>query len=321
MSRFNWFDAMAEQSIGSGRSITDKDDIRGIILSSMYQMTNSMFEYKGMPEEIPVWQLELFTQSNGFTLLKGLGGKYYDFIGGLGGKPNWFYFPTIGTVANPALNYSAELEIGKDCVLFKNDQFCEGLGPWNNLYASMIAEGYCTLRICLINARAENIITVNDDNEAEGAEAFLSKLIEGKEIGHLVHDGFMDTDSSIPYSNASKDGIRSAVEAIQYLYAEWAQGVGLQASFNTKREYVSSEETNMGVEMVVPRVDQMLECRKEAIAEFNRMYGLNVSVDYGSAWKKRQEEEKLEREMTESQSQPEKEVKEDGTDESEKSVQ
>lgn len=314
--RNTWFKEMADQGVGPiGHIIDSKEDFQAIILSSMYQMTNSMFEYVNLPEDIQAWQLELFVQSEGYVLLKELGGKYYDFIGGLGGKPNWFYFPTVGTVSNPALNYSESLEIGKDCVLMKNDRFCEGLAPWNNLYSSLIAEGYCTLRICLINARAENIITTNDDNEAQAARDFLKKLIEGKDIGHLVHDGFMDTDKSIPYSNASKDGIRSAVEAIQYLYSQWAQGVGLQASFNTKREYVSSEETNMGIEVVVPRVDQMLECRKEAIAEFNRMYGLDVSVDYGSAWKKREEEQELEHEILEKESKEEDVKDETGTDE------
>lgn len=46
----------------------------------------------------------------------------------------------------------------------------------------------------------------------------------------------------------------------------------------------------MNEDVILPLIDQMLDMRKKFCEEANNLFGLNMSVDLSSAWKKIQEE-------------------------------
>lgn len=272
-----------------------KDETYNIILSDRIQTCLPMLEWKNLPDTMESWIMNLYLQTTGYTIFAKHDGKYYNFYGGLGGEPNVYFMPTIATIANPALKWSDSLTLDKDAVLIRNDRLMEGLLPWHRLYAYQMAEAFMTLRIGLINSRSEYVLTTNDDNEKEGANRFLKNLEEGLHLGHLVNENFLnqDTLSSIPYSTGAINSIRSAVEALQYLYSSWARGIGIQSSFNTKREYVALEASTQPEESVINRPNEMLACAKEACDKINSIFGLNISVDFGSIWKTRETEIEL----------------------------
>lgn len=314
MANKTWYSVFSSESIGlaSNGAFPTKEEITNIILSDMFQKTSEFAVYKDLPD-IESWQLELFLQTKGSVMLKEVNGTLYDFFGGYGGEPDVYYYPTVGTVSNPALKYNASLELDKDCIWMKNDRFCEGLLPWNTLYAKMMAEAYITMRLALVNARAENIISANTDSEEKGAQDFLRDLEKGEKIGYLTRDGFLsqDRNASIPYStSASINAVRTAVESLQYIQSQWASGLGISMPYNSKREYVSSEDTDLGEEITAPRIDQMMACRKEAIDKLNKMYGLHASVDFGGLWLKKKHQEELTEQLQEKVlEEPEKENK------------
>ncbi len=286
---------------------TTKEENFNTIVTNMLQIVLSMFEYKGLSEDIngsPWWYRDLRMFTDGYVCCFPYKGKHYATPCGLGGIPDVNYLPTIATIANPYLNLNESMVIDKDCVIFKNDRLYQGIMPWCKLYAWQMAEAVCTLRIGLINSRAENLISVDDDNQAQGALQFIKDLEDGLHIAHLVastKNNFLgkDSNNSLPYSANAINTIRSAIESLQYLFSSWCSGMGIQMSFNTKREYVSSEETTLGEQVVVPRVEQMLECRKEAVNRYNRLFGTNISVDYSSIWKDRVIIDKTEKKIME----------------------
>lgn len=277
-------------SIGVGKnsslsSIT-KEEIYSTILQDMIEMSLPMISFRGLPSEIPLRSFNLYRQINGFTLFSPYKDKYYAFIGGLGGTPDPYYEPTIATISNPALNYNASLKIGTDCVLVRHDPLMTGLLPWHRLYAYQMAEAFCTLRIGLINSRAEYIITAMDDNEKDGATQFLNTLEEGNKLGHIVAGSYLGKGevNTLPYTQNAINTIRSATETLQYLYSKWASGIGLQSTFNTKREYVSDKQSTIGDQILKPKIDQILESAQIACKEINALYGLNVTASLGEAW-------------------------------------
>ena len=77
----------------------------------MLDRTNQMFEYKGLPDTIPPYMLELYLQINGHVCITEVNGKLYALPGGLGGAPDPYFRPTLYVLANPGLGYSASLSI------------------------------------------------------------------------------------------------------------------------------------------------------------------------------------------------------------------
>ena len=126
---------------------TDKNRLVGDLVRYMLIRTQAMFEYTGLPETIPQKFLEQYVQSSGFVGIVKVKGELYAMRGGLGGVPDVYYQPTVLTVANPALEYSASLTIGKDCEIIRNDFLYEGLMPLCSRYATLLAENFISIRM------------------------------------------------------------------------------------------------------------------------------------------------------------------------------
>lgn len=265
----------------------DRNTIHSLIFADMMNRTSQMFEYEGLPDTIPARDLELILQLTGYAFIDQVNGDLYALTGGLGGESESPYFePTWITIANPALKYNATRKIDIDGVLIRNDSLMYGIRDINDLYSWYMTDAFLTLRMALINARSEYIINVTDDSSEKGAEAFL-KSLENGDLSFTQTVGFDDSLSfkTLPYSQHAMENIKSAIEAIQYLQGSWFRKLGLVQVFNMKREYVSEGETEMSEDSLDSLPIDMLECRTKAIEKVNAMFGLNIKVRLGKAWR------------------------------------
>lgn len=278
-----------------------KDEIYNMILSEMMIQENEMIEIENLPDTIPNWYIVSLLQSYGYCGIFKHDGTLYTSFGSLGGNLNYNYFPKNMIIANPYLNLSKTFEIGKDLALIKHDRYMVGLNEWNRIHAYNLAEAWCSLRIGLINSRAEYVLNCDDDNEADGAKKFIEELEKGEHIAHIKSSSFLDKTltSSLPYSTGAINSIRSAVESMQYVKSDWASGIGLNSSYSTKREYTSSDETNLGESIIRPKIDQILDTINSDLEICNKMFGTNFKAKFKSIWKIQQEEVKLEKDILE----------------------
>ena len=72
-------------------------------------------------------------------------------------------------------------------------------------------------------------------------------------------------------------------------------------NFNMKREYQSEEELQANTDVLLPLVDNMLECRQIALEAVNKKYGTSISVDKNSSWENKQQERDTEQETKEAE--------------------
>ena len=172
--------------------LQDKDYLIKHMILHMLNKTTKMFKYTGLPDTINVKDLETQLQVNGFAIWKEVEGKLYTFTGGLGGEPNVYYLPTKAIISNPALRYTASLEIDKECVVMLNDYYYDGLMPINNKYASLITEGELSLKYAIINARIPSLVQADNDNTAESAKSFFNKIERGEDYGIITSKEFFD---------------------------------------------------------------------------------------------------------------------------------
>lgn len=286
---------------GNGKDILrDKERLKFSIIMKMLSKTQRIFEYKNLPEELPAREIELITQTVGFTIWKKVDGKMYVFYGGLGGIPNEYYLPTQAIVVNPFLKYNKILEIDEECVVMWNDSMHMGICDLNERYASLIAECEVSLRIATVNTRIPAILNTNTDTDKDTALQYL-KDIENGELAVLGTDNFVENIFKVQdYNNKSITHIKELIEEHQYLFAKWWNELGVNANYNMKREAINESEASMNEDALLPLLDDMLENRKIGIEKINKMFGLNIEVDFSSSWQKLRKDIEIAQEVEES---------------------
>lgn len=262
---------------------SDKSKVFENYCKYTFTRTQSMFTYEGLPDTIPVQWLESYLQRNGSCCIAEHEGKLYALLGNAGGELDEYYQPTIYTVANPALNLSKSYKIGEDCVYCKNDYDAIGLVPLVSRYCGLMTENLLTVRISDINMRMMNLLSAPDDNTLQSTKQYLKDLEEGK-LGVVGETPFFEGLKLQSKGVGNGDYMIQFIELQQYLKGSMYNELGINANFNMKREALSGQEVALNDDALMPLIDDMLKQRRAMCDELNEMFGLNVSVDYGSTW-------------------------------------
>ena len=251
-------------------------------IAYMLNRTNAMFKYNNLPETIPSKELEILLQTNGFAIFLKIGNDFYVVNGGLGGEPDVYNRPTKATVSIPALNYNNTLDINKDCVVISNDSLSIGLLPMFKKYSFILNENMITMVLANINKRYTTLISANDDNTVRSAELFLKNIFDGKQ-GVIAETKLFDSLKVNPNTDY-RGTLRDLIEFEQYIKASFYNEIGLSANYNMKKERITKEEFTTNSDSLYPLVDDMLNSRRKALEEINRLFGLDITVDFNSSW-------------------------------------
>lgn len=259
----------------------DKDT--NISKSIMYMLNRScmMFKYHNLPDNLTNIKIEKLLQSNGFAIFVKIDDKYYIVNGGLGGEINVYNEPTIATVSIPYLNYNKNLNIGVDCVVISSDTFKIGLQPLIAKYCYLMYENELTMNLETILNRLQVFFSADNNNTIESAKAFLKDIENGK-MGVIAEEQ-MFSNLNV-HNNSTNTKIKDLYEYQQYLKGTLYNELGLNANYNMKRERLTNADIELNSDGLYPLIDNMLECRKNAIEEINNLYGLNIEVELNSSW-------------------------------------
>lgn len=263
---------------------TDKERCIREYMIYMLDRTQRMFEYKGLPDTIPKRMLEFLLQINGFACFARVKGELYAFYGGLGGEPDVYFRPTICNVSSPALDWDATLKIGTDCIIVRNDSFMRGLVPLYQRYATAMVENDLSFKLATINTRIQSLISAPDDTTKTAGEKYLQDVADGK-LGVIASNEFLQGIKVQPNTSTLRT-FTDLIEYQQYLKASWYNEIGLNANYNMKREKLSTTESQMNNDALLPLVDDMLESRQKCLEEVNALFGTNITVDFASSWEK-----------------------------------
>lgn len=270
-------------SCGTPYDFRKKPDVISDNMTYMLLKTLSMFKYSGLPETIPTRVIELYLQLNGYVGIYKYNDNIYALYGGLGGEPDYNYMPTIFTVANPALDLTANLKIDEECVIIPNDDMYFGLYPLMKKYATALSENELSLHLGSILSRIPFLISASDDTTYESSKKFLKDIEDGK-LGSIAESEFFDGIRTTPTGSGQNRNITQLIEYEQYLRAGFFNEIGLNANYNMKRESLNSNESQLNDDMLYPMIDNMLKCRQDGLARVNELYGTNITVEFNSSW-------------------------------------
>lgn len=289
----------------------DNNDIVMYHLMSMFNKTNSMFEYGGdFDEEDKITKrwLESITQLKGYSCIhkdKNKKGDLYCDWALLGGKPRYDYLPENLIVNNPYSKINEQFVIDENCVLFRNDTFAWGLYPLHLYYANQLKDNDQSRRVLLVVSRAMQLLYSADSDTSKAIENAFKKL-EAGELAAIFDNNAMSDEfeqiKSLDFSSKqTSQTLIQLLEDKQYCKGSWWNEMGVQSNYNMKRETITSSENILNVDSLLPFADNMLNARKEDVEKVNEMFDRHWTVDFSSAWKKirkeiKQKEEALEAE-------------------------
>lgn len=266
-------------------------DLVEYYMANMFNRTLMMFEWKNLPDNMDSFDMEKFTQLKGFTLFiydEKDGSRYYVLEGSKYDNISWNYEATKSLIVNPALKgLEQKYEIGKNCVLIRNDYVCVGLYPIIEKNSIDIANTDVSIRYAQFNTRFKTLFTASDDNDKDSVDGIINDIWNGKKPAAVVtNDLYKKSIEGIQYSNSQNTDIKDLIELKQYQLAQFFIELGINANYNMKKESVSADEFRMNDDALMPLIDQMLACRKMACKQINKIFGLNVDVELNSAWLK-----------------------------------
>lgn len=267
----------------------------------MFDRTNRMFRYSGLPDTIPEYLLEYMLQIYGSVAIIDNKGELYALRAGWGGAPDPYYRPTFATIANPGLGITGNYRIVNylppydreawdkmlPCVRFHNDTQLQGLLPLFSRYATQMAENDVSIRSAQINLRQQSVIAADTGPEIESANQYIKSLEEGK-LASIAKRPFTEGVKVMNAGQGQNNVVIQLIELQQYLKASWYNEIGLNSNFNMKRQYMSADEVNSSADIMLPLIDNMFKCRQDAVEAINSQFGTAISVEKDSAWEKKQ---------------------------------
>lgn len=250
----------------------------------MLAKTVSMFEYSGLPETLPASELEKLIQTNGFAFVtKANDGNIYAFAGSIGGECDAYGNGKNFIIANPHLNFNKTCDIEKDGVLFQNDDLRLGLMPIFERGNTFLVENDINMMLWGYNSRTQKLISASDDRTKESADQYVKKIIDG-DISVVSENAMFEGVKVQGSQNSAGASVQQMIEFTQYLKATMLNEVGISSNFNMKRERLISSELDAAEDSLFPLVYNMMQQRIAAVEKLNKMFGLSVTVDFGSIW-------------------------------------
>lgn len=262
--------------------ITNKKEQLSKFRADMLNKSLTMFEWKNLPETLPAVEIEKQLQTNGYSIIAKVQGNVYAFQGGFSGQDPYNQ-PTTAIVNNPSLKYNGTFTINEDCVIIKNDDMQQGLIHIYNKYGTLLIENQITMLMTDYNYRIPFTISSKDDSTTQSAREYLQKVIDGS-LGVIGEAKLFDALKVTPTNNKGVNSFADLYGYQQFIEAQLNNTIGLATNNNMKRERLTTNEIEVNKNASYPLIDNMLRNRKQAVEKINKMFDLDIDVEFSSIW-------------------------------------
>ena len=269
--------------------ITNKKEQLSKFRADMLNKSLTMFEWKNLPDTLPAVEIEKQLQTNGYSIIAKVEGNVYAFQGGFSGQDPYNQ-PTKAIVNNPSLNYNGTFTINDDCVIIKNDDMQQGLIHIYNKYGTLLIENQITMLMTDYNYRMPFTISSKDDSTTQSAREYLQKIIDGS-LGVIGEAKLFDALKVTPTNNKGVNSFADLYGYQQFIEAQLNNTIGLATNNNMKRERLTTNEIEVNKNASYPLIDNMLRNRKQAVEKINKMFDLDIDVEFSSIWNGTSEDE------------------------------
>ena len=258
----------------------DKKQINKAVRDYLAATAMTMFRYEGLPGNVRPEDLERMLLENGELIFTKWRDEFYIFQFTGTGKQNYLGKWDSYQVNNPYVNCN-HVFTDKDAVRVRNTDNSVSLAGMLDMYSELLSESYITLNMSDVNARLSFLISAGDNATKTSAELFLKQVYEGKQ-GIIGSQPLLDSLSVNPL--AEHRDFQSVIQLNKFYYSDFFQKIGLTNLYNNVHDRISATETQFTATSIYPFVDNMKKNREQAIEKINKLFGLNVYVEFTSSW-------------------------------------
>ena len=258
----------------------DKKQISKAVRDYLSATAMSMFRYEGLPDNVRPEDLERMLLENGELIFTKWRDEFYIFQFTGAGKQNYLGEWDSYQVNNPYINCN-HIFTDKDAVRIRNTDNSVSLSGLLDMYSELLSESYITLNMADVNARLSFLISAGDSATKASAELFLKQVYDGKQ-GIIGSQPLLESLSVNPLAD-HKD-FQSVIQLNKFYYSDFFQKIGLTNLYNNIHDRISATETQFTATSIYPFVDNMKKNREAAVERINKLFGLNVSVEFTSSW-------------------------------------
>lgn len=263
-------------------NLTDKKALLKQFKESQLNKSLTMFEWQNLPDTLPAVELEKMLQINGYAIIAKYQDNIYAFNGGFSGQ-DAYNRPTQVIINNPALKLNTTYTINEDCIVIKNDDMKQGLIKTYEFYGQHLIENQITMLMTDYNLRIPFTISSSDDQTTQSAKEYLNKIIDGS-LGVIGEQKLFKALSITPTNSKQTATFSDLYGYQQFIIAQLNNTIGLATNNNMKRERLTTNEIEINKNASYPLVDNMLRNRQQAVEQINKMFGLDINVEYNSIW-------------------------------------
>lgn len=263
-------------------NLTDKKGLLKQFKENQLNKSLTMFEWQNLPDTLPMVELEKMLQINGYAIIAKYKNNVYAFNGGFTGQ-DAYNRPTQVIVNNPALKLNTTYTINEDCIVIVNDDMKQGLIKIYEYFGQRLIENQITMLMTDYNLRMPFTISSSDDQTTQSAKDYLNKIIDGS-LGVIGEQKLFKALSVTPTNSKQTATFADLYGYQQFILAQLNNTIGLATNNNMKRERLTTNEIEINKNASYPLVDNMLKNRQQAVDKINKMFGLNITVEYSSIW-------------------------------------
>ena len=204
---------------------------------------------------------------------------------------DFYYQPVKATVSNPHLSFKYEFTLGEKekAWLLKLTPDFMGVLDILNYYASKLASISEAIDMSIINSKMGVIATANNEAQAATLKAIYDKIQRGETL--IVFDDLTkDNDEIIPRKEPFDIWIQELKK--NYILTEQLQDmqtilnsfyceIGLPVAVEKKERLVTSE-ADFAAAQSQARIACWIQTINESLEVINKMFDLNIEVEYAS---------------------------------------
>lgn len=194
------------------------------------------------------------------------------------------YQPRTVNIANPLLKGGQSLVIGEQCTLFKMASDYGGIMDLVNYYADLMALASQAMGVNLINSKLAYVFGADSQSVAESFKKAADKVESGEPFV-VVDKKLTKADGNINVGffqqNLKQNFITNELlEVLQKLANMFATEIGIPNSNAEKKERLIVDEVNANNVETMSRCDMWLDSWKDSCKKANKMFGIEMSVDW-----------------------------------------
>ena len=202
---------------------------------------------------------------------------------------NVFYRPTRALIANPLFDRSYDLRIGEECELIRITPDWRPLADLIGHYADLLAITVSSIVTNLYNTKLSYVFSAGTKAMAESFKAMVDKINQGDPA--VFTDKSLFREDGSPNWTAFQQDLQGTYLVDQLQQAErtilnqFYSDVGIPNVPFEKNERLTTNESSIYSYANMCLSDLWLRTLRETLGNVNKLFGLNITVDYNKALK------------------------------------